>query len=143
MSEKPGDVDPRIERDPRDALLDELLRAAAAEPQPLPPGLLDDVERFVAGRCRRRRRRMLAGAAAAVALLAACWLATRAINPTPTGGPSPGPVPMVARAASAPAGEVTVSAGPDTIVVPVRRGHPKVTIYRLYATVGPGQPERR
>jgi len=128
----------------RDELLDELLRAAAAEREPLPPGLIEDVERFIAKRCRRRRR-ALAGlaAAAAVALLVSGWWARRALDPGAHSVPSPRPVPVVARAASAPVAEVTVSAGPDTIVVPVRRGHPRVTIYRLYATVGPPRPEPR
>ena len=134
---------PRPHGEARGELLDELLRAAAAEREPLPPGLIEDVERFVAKRCRRRRALAGLAAAAAVALLVSGWWATRALRPTAPGGPSPRPVPVVARAASAPVAEVTVSAGPDTIVVPVRRGHPKVTIYRLYATVGPGQPERR
>jgi len=136
MSDQPG-RHPGPERGPGDALLDELLRAAAAEPQPLPPGLLDDVERFVAGRRRRRRRRMLVGAAAAaaVALLASCWLAMRTVNPTRTGLPVPGPAVIAAKAASRPAEKVTVTTGPDTIAVPVRTGHPKVTIYRLYPAV--------
>jgi hypothetical protein len=145
MSDQRGDVDRQIERDPRDALLDELLRAAAAEPQPLPPGLIDNVERFIAGRCRRRRRRMLVGlaAAAAVVLFACGWWAKRSLDPGAPGVRSPRPVPTVARSASAPVAEVTVSAGPDTIAVPVRQGHPRVTIYRLYAAVGPPRPERR
>jgi hypothetical protein len=135
--------EPRREGDVSDALLDELLRAAAAEPQPLPPGILDDVERFIAARCRRGRRRMLIGAAAAVALFACCWWAKWSLDPGAPGVRSPRPVPAVARSPSAPVAEVTVSAGADTIAVPLRQGHPRVTIYRLYAAVGPPRPERR
>jgi len=136
--------EPRREGGVSDALLDELLRAAAADRAPLPPGVAEDVERFIAGRCRRRRR-TLAGlaAAAAVVLFACCWWAKRSLDPGAPGVRSPRPVPAVARSASAPVAEVTVSAGADTIAVPVRQGHPTVTIYRLYAAVGPPRPERR
>ena len=128
----------------REELLDELLRAAAAEPEPLPPGLVEDAERFIVKRCRRRRRALEGlAAAAAVALLVSGWWAMRALDPTVPGAASPRPAPVAAPAALQHIDEVTVSTGPGTIAVPMPCGNPRVTIYWLYAAAGPGQPERR
>ena len=138
--------EPHREGDASDAMLDELLRAAAAQPAPLPPGLIENVERFIASRCRRRRRRRaLVGlaAAAAVALLVSSWLARRSLDPTAPDVPSPRRAPIAAQAASAPVAEVDVSTGPGTIAVPVRSGNPRVTVYWVYTAVGPQQPKQR
>jgi hypothetical protein len=133
--------EPHREGDASDAMLDELLRAAAAEPEPLPPGLFDDVERFIAARCRRRRRALAGMAAAAMVLaLAACWLATRMPRQAPQGVavhdvPEDRHAPALVQPASQGVQRVTVDAGRGLIAVPIRTGQPNFTIVWLYQAV--------
>ena len=141
-----GEADSREGREL--ARVDELLEAAAAEPEPLPPGLLDQVERYVGARCRRRRRTWVGGAAAAVILLAAGWVATRVLSTAPNGAAPGGrgdgrSVPAVVRAASPPVRAVSVDAGPGVLAVPISTGNPNVTIVWLYPAIERPEGERR
>jgi hypothetical protein len=137
----PGGPDPPD--DHASALLDELLDAAAAEPEPVPPGLIDDVEAFIIERCRRRRAWLGAACAAAatVLILVTCWLAARMPWGPPTGPARPGS--PVVRAGPPPAPAVSVDAGPGVIAVPIRTGDPKVTIVWLYPAIDPREHQVR
>jgi hypothetical protein len=141
---------PERERDSDDVLLDELLDAAAEHLEPLPPGLIDDVERFVADRCRQRRRALggITAAAAMVALLAACWVVVRALDPGRPLTPPPDGVaqhlpPVLVQDTSRDAEPVTVDVSPRTIAVPMETSHPKMTVVWLYQAVERQKPEPR
>lgn len=160
------DADEAVPEGPGMAVVDELLDALAAEPEPLPPGLIDEVERFMVGRRQHRRWALAAAAAAVAGLVATCWLATQFARRAPQGA-APPPVasafterpreePGLAAASgpwdvgrllggraggSVSRGGVTVEPGPGLLAVPVRTDDPKVTIFWLYETVGAPEGE--
>jgi len=140
--------DDRGEEARRAALIDELIDAVAAEEDPLPDGLIDDVERFIVAR--RRLRRWAIGsvaAAAAVLLVVACWVGMQAPEPAPRVAALPEARQDLASASPtrptpAPVAAVIVRAGPDVIAVPVNTSNPKVTIVWLYEAVERPDPQR-
>ena len=140
--------DDRGEEARRAARIDELIGAVAAEEDPLPDGLIDDVERFIVGR--RRTRRWAIGsvaAAAAVLLVAACWVGMQTPEPAPRVAALPEArqdlaVARPTRPTPAPVAAVIVSAGRDVIAVPVNTSNPKVTIVWLYEAVERPDPQR-